>query len=126
MWIALAPLCLNPYSIGIWSATMFLSRLLTYSQCVLILILLEYGLRQTNVVALTSFPGVLILILLEYGLRHPRDTAKQVESLLVLILILLEYGLRPDGKKQEVYFCEVLILILLEYGLRLCGVGSSG
>ena len=37
---------------------------------VLILILLEYGLRQTSLVPVQRAQIVLILILLEYGLRH--------------------------------------------------------
>ena len=38
--------CLNPYSIGIWSATMSANNLIFKDTLVLILILLEYGLRQ--------------------------------------------------------------------------------
>ena len=62
---------LNPYSIGIWSATVRLNE--------------DKG----------KYTAVLILILLEYGLR-PRLTARYTEELAVLILILLEYGLRPQ------------------------------
>ena len=61
---------LNPYSIGIWSATSKLVLSKGLDAGVLILILLEYGLRpcasSTNALA----DAVLILILLEYGLRH--------------------------------------------------------
>ena len=40
--------CLNPYSIGIWSATSEFLNLSGVARKVLILILLEYGLRQCN------------------------------------------------------------------------------
>ena len=60
---------------------------------------------------------VLILILLEYGLRHGKPYGKVV-GVQVLILILLEYGLRPQIKGDMNPFDAVLILILLEYGLR--------
>ena len=60
---------LNPYSIGIWSATQRSSERGFCKICVLILILLEYGLRQPARRALARRGGVLILILLEYGLR---------------------------------------------------------
>ncbi len=39
---------LNPYSIGIWSATVDYVLRTYYSEIVLILILLEYGLRQSQ------------------------------------------------------------------------------
>ena len=61
---------LNPYSIGIWSATLrvFAGR---WQNMVLILILLEYGLRHAEAILQNGeFAKVLILILLEYGLRH--------------------------------------------------------
>ena len=61
---------LNPYSIGIWSATDSSESHDLTCQGVLILILLEYGLRQMKVsrIEVKKNP-VLILILLEYGLR---------------------------------------------------------
>ena len=110
---------------------------------VLILILLEYGLRRNKCSIFDVFPRVLILILLEYGLRqfvptvtlnwklslNPYSTgiwsATDKESNLyailceVLILILLEYGLRPGRRRPASFEQRVLILILLEYGLRL-------
>ena len=62
---------------------------------------------------------VLILILLEYGLRQDLDDYKNIITH-VLILILLEYGLRQIMKRQQAKeLLPVLILILLEYGLRL-------
>ena len=85
--------CLNPYSIGIWSATeQFKAQ--ENVKVVLILILLEYGLRQTLQVPAQRALIVLILILLEYGLRREKESANR-KTVLVLILILLEYGLRP-------------------------------
>ena len=60
---------------------------------------------------------VLILILLEYGLRQLQKELEKC-GLPVLILILLEYGLRRLRLGAYVMDEEVLILILLEYGLR--------
>ena len=60
---------LNPYSIGIWSATNCKQVAFNRAWVVLILILLEYGLRQQDAVSSATVVAVLILILLEYGLR---------------------------------------------------------
>ena len=60
---------LNPYSIGIWSATGNEHLLGTTNKPVLILILLEYGLRLLLLRRKDWRCIVLILILLEYGLR---------------------------------------------------------
>ena len=65
--------CLNPYSIGIWSATCQIAVLRVFAG-VLILILLEYGLRHDNLLLYQRKKIVLILILLEYGLRQARGT----------------------------------------------------
>ena len=91
---------LNPYSIGIWSATLSgASQTRCYKGTVLILILLEYGLRQhVDKIQVKKSPRVLILILLEYGLRRERAFRPTCREI-VLILILLEYGLRPHGLK---------------------------
>ena len=59
---------LNPYSTGIWSAT-FKNKMKVQHIDVLILILLEYGLRQSLFGLPNNMLIVLILILLEYGLR---------------------------------------------------------
>ena len=64
---------------------------------------------------------VLILILLEYGLRQYQHLNKKMNKE-VLILILLEYGLRPSANVRKITVALVLILILLEYGLRLSSV----
>ena len=85
--------CLNPYSIGIWSATPLKLTIMKRNYYVLILILLEYGLRQMQQHRFENLYLVLILILLEYGLRHTNKLLKWKQSF-VLILILLEYGLR--------------------------------
>ena len=61
---------------------------------------------------------VLILILLEYGLRRGARRCTCIGKL-VLILILLEYGLRLSWCELTDENGNVLILILLEYGLRL-------
>ena len=61
---------------------------------------------------------VLILILLEYGLRPALELQNEYDLVVVLILILLEYGLRHSKKTSLARLLWVLILILLEYGLR--------
>ena len=66
---------LNPYSIGIWSAT------------------------ESSLYLKVCYYGVLILILLEYGLQHLARIAATRNNI-VLILILLEYGLQPGNHKQ--------------------------
>ena len=118
--------------------------LIKFLKLVLILILLEYGLRRLiawttkdgkvslnpystgiwsatpcHLCRLCSLLHVLILILLEYGLRPLQVMSITAKRVHVLILILLEYGLRPL-KEQGIKWVNVrvLILILLEYGLR--------
>ena len=83
---------------------------------------MEYGLRVTGKVAL-SYPNlltVLILVLMEYGLRGHEDDHERRDAQLVLILVLMEYGLREE--RQLVRYPQghpqVLILVLMEYGLR--------
>ena len=85
--------CLNPYSTGIWSATRAwsakldeLKSLNPYSTGI------WSATRQCG--AMVAAHGVLILILLEYGLRQNGDKNISYSSFIVLILILLEYGLR--------------------------------
>ena len=67
--VNLLEICLNPYSIGIWSATTGTKGQDVLTIEVLILILLEYGLRQSFTTLFDDKGVVLILILLEYGLR---------------------------------------------------------
>ena len=59
---------LNPCFNGIWSATVNIYNLYLVT-VVLILVLMEYGLRQAEEVSLTPELFVLILVLMEYGLR---------------------------------------------------------
>ena len=74
-------------------ATPFFHSRLIAQLCVIILVLLEYGLRLAKACLKGFIRGVLILILLEYGLRPLRVGRKALKDR-VLILILLEYGLR--------------------------------
>ena len=62
--------------------------------------------------------AVLILVLMEYTLRDERN--EQFFSYrLVLILVLMEYTLRDICKDADVKnFDKVLILVLMEYTLR--------
>ena len=70
---------LNPYSTGIWSATL-LKQSKAKTKGVLILILLEYGLQRNIQKLHTLQQDVLILILLEYGL-HPNPNKTNGEIL---------------------------------------------
>ena len=62
---------------------------------------------------------VLILVLMEYGLREIVELLNTAVKRAVLILVLMEYGLRANCRfniyKTKAY---VLILVLMEYGLR--------
>ena len=62
---------------------------------------------------------VLILVLMEYGLRGGDNLLNQEKSRKVLILVLMEYGLRApvEGEIWRIN-PSVLILVLMEYGLR--------
>ena len=61
---------------------------------VLILVVMEYGLRHKAELSTTQMECVLILVVMEYGLRlwkcHPAD------GQIVLILVVMEYGLRQQ------------------------------
>ena len=81
---------LNPYSIGIWSATAHLLICLFSSLNVLILILLEYGLRLCRSSRCGWLCAVLILILLEYGLRLLKSQAIDFQTLKIWKGLLLE------------------------------------
>ena len=62
---------------------------------------------------------VLILVLMEYGLRGREDLLRLSLGICVLILVLMEYGLRELHMLHvKVSFGGVLILVLMEYGLR--------
>ncbi len=112
---------------------------------VLILVLMEYGLRADTLKCqeVESFVGlnpcfngiwsarslvfrwmnslisVLILVLMEYGLREALSRSWRVAASGVLILVLMEYGLRETAVRGTVSDQDrVLILVLMEYGLR--------
>ena len=62
---------------------------------VLILVLMEYGLRDNLSHEGTCWVfDVLILVLMEYGLREANDILSRSWRVNVLILVLMEYGLR--------------------------------
>ena len=92
-------MCLNPTFSGIWSATIMKTKFKLILNAVLILLFLEYGLRQdTKVYVHSQLKFVLILLFLEYGLRQSFNFSTMKNSR-VLILLFLEYGLRPGQKK---------------------------
>ena len=67
-------------------------------------------------VARLSSPPVLILVLMEYGLRDQGQ--REPLTIMVLILVLMEYGLRGSLLRIQQTILVVLILVLMEYGLR--------
>ena len=85
---------LNPYSTGIWSATVNKKELYEAITNVLILILLEYGLQRVR--RTTDTHGLTCLNPYSTGIWSAThfDARERSESK-VLILILLEYGLQP-------------------------------
>ena len=80
---------------------------------------MEYGLRAIlKMAVLEERLEVLILVLMEYGLRGFKNKYND-KVLGVLILVLMEYGLREDKRVLSLTSeAEVLILVLMEYGLR--------
>ena len=60
--------CLNPCCNGIWSQTY--DEVDATLPDVLILVVMEYGLRQCHVLHIMFLVRVLILVVMEYGLRH--------------------------------------------------------
>ena len=84
--------CLNPCCNGIWSQT-----LKSFFPC-------------------GSAGSVLILVVMEYGLRHGQKPF--TSCFLVLILVVMEYGLRLTTWRTG-WPSKVLILVVMEYGLRL-------
>ena len=110
---------------------------------VLILVLMEYGLRErtpavpvcrrsclnpcfngiwsarpTLTMMVVWGVSVLILVLMEYGLREVVKTTSTYDNSVVLILVLMEYGLRVLTTHDPSLAPDVLILVLMEYGLR--------
>ena len=62
--------------------------------------------------------GVLILVLVEDGLRVLNPVDLFLDAILVLILVLVEDGLRGMDLLWKVSLSLVLILVLVEDGLR--------
>ena len=85
---------------------------------VLILVVMEYGLRQLISRAKVIRCSVLILVVMEYGLRRIREFDGKFDYD-VLILVVMEYGLRQN-KILQMRMEQVLILVVMEYGLRQC------
>ena len=84
---------------------------------VLILVLVEDGLRGNLMTRRTSPTLVLILVLVEDGFRAAILRGAKIE--LVLILVLVEDGLRATNCwRSSQKRAEVLILVLVEDGLR--------
>ena len=61
---------------------------------------------------------VLILVVMEYGLRR-KQVEQGIRWFTVLILVVMEYGLRLT-KVIAGDYKKVLILVVMEYGLRRC------
>ena len=72
--------------------------------------------QNEQIVALCE--KVLILVLVEYALRELANLAGHSFSTKVLILVLVEYALRGDCGLSYAYPGQVLILVLVEYALR--------
>mgnify|MGYP003479205018 CR=1 FL=1 len=66
----------------------------TFLEMVLILVLMEDGLRVCEESLLILTENVLILVLMEDGLRDPIPAVALQEIVNVLILVLMEDGLR--------------------------------
>ena len=58
---------------------------------------MEYGLREMLYISQTLSNIVLILVLMEYGLRVLDEVRLNAVGKFVLILVLMEYGLRVSG-----------------------------
>ena len=109
-------MCPNPCSNGIWSATDLIWEYGTV-QKVLILVLMEYGLRQVvmGIHQVSNclnpcFNGIWSATNMMYMMNH--------SGMEVLILVLMEYGLRLVVSMRPSDATTVLILVLMEYGLR--------
>ena len=74
---------LNPCFNGIWSASGVYSDNPNVTDMVLILVLMEYGLRDYDSNIFELHPTVLILVLMEYGLRgaHARSSRQGSQGL---------------------------------------------
>ncbi len=74
---------------------------------------MEYGLRLITTKLANCF-WVLILVVMEYGLRLAYLHSKKE---FVLILVVMEYGLGFNFKNPLHLHNHVLILVVVEYGL---------
>ena len=95
------------------------------SKLVLILVVMEDGLRAISISRLGRYPTVLILVVMEDGLRDGRTQLQGRGKVLVLILVVMEDGLR--GRTDLGSFSHVsgvLILVVMEDGLRGAGILS--
>ena len=112
--------CLNPCSCGRWSQRHHQQDLTTIKQVVLILVLVEDGLRAIRSGSADfGAAEVLILVLVEDGLRVNKWMLFLIVFCLVLILVLVEDGLRGLAKNiLKAKLTTVLILVLVEDGLR--------
>ena len=88
---------LNPCFNGIWSASVERQSSSEAPAEVLILVLMEYGLRVYRWKTVERASEVLILVLMEYGLRALFGESKKSGKEMVLILVLMEYGLRGSN-----------------------------
>ena len=108
------PACLNPCSNGIWSLTRNSHRK-KLRRCVLILVLMEYGLwlsawysKHWRIGLNPCSNGI-------WSLTQGRFFL--LSNKIVLILVLMEYGLWPGTYGLTYSKVSVLILVLMEYGL---------
>ncbi len=116
--ISYALLSLNPCFSGRWSARGYTFIIFVGVLLVLILVLVEDGLRDNTPFGYTIDLRVLILVLVEDGLRGLIRLVFEKEKL-VLILVLVEDGLREgDCWIYKNAHVSVLILVLVEDGLR--------
>ncbi len=84
-------MCLNPCCSGIWSETSYNEHIRNKSETVLILVVVEYGLRHkdTYVTTIKCLNPCCSGIWSETKVTFPQLNP------LVLILVVVEYGLRP-------------------------------
>ena len=93
---------LNPCCSGRWSATLSHRLLNLFYRVVLILVVVEDGLRPAYFSIKVSLDDVLILVVVEDGLRPPK-THQMCSGPFVLILVVVEDGLRRlDGNRVVV------------------------
>ena len=63
---------------------------------------MEYGLRADRCSSTEDHDPVLILVLMEYGLRVDESKKEMSTEEMVLILVLMEYGLREISMTEYV------------------------